>query len=63
MHSPDDILLPSDPILVVDDEKIFLSALQQPSSVPATPRLPIVRRWPRSLNSSAVNSPSSFLTS
>jgi CheY-like chemotaxis protein len=29
MHSPDDISLPSDPILVVDDEKIFLSALQQ----------------------------------
>ena len=29
MHSPDDIPQPSDPILVVDDEKIFLSALQQ----------------------------------
>ena len=29
MHSPDDIPQPSDPILVVDNEKIFLSALQQ----------------------------------
>jgi len=29
MHSPDDISQPSDPILVVDDEKIFLSALLQ----------------------------------
>jgi CheY-like chemotaxis protein len=29
MHSPDDIPPPTDPILVVDDEKIFLSALQQ----------------------------------
>jgi len=29
MHSPDDIAHPRDPILVVDDEKIFLSALLQ----------------------------------
>ncbi|MDR3377585.1 MAG: response regulator, partial [Verrucomicrobiae bacterium] len=29
MHSPDDLPPPSDPVLVVDDEKIFLSALQQ----------------------------------
>ena len=29
MHSPDDIPPPTDPILVVDDEKIFLSALLQ----------------------------------
>ena len=29
MHSPDDIPQPNDPILVVDDEKIFLSALLQ----------------------------------
>jgi response regulator RpfG family c-di-GMP phosphodiesterase len=29
MHFADDILPPSDPILVVDDEKVFLSALQQ----------------------------------
>ncbi len=29
MHSPDDLPLPSDPILVVDDEKSFLGALQQ----------------------------------
>jgi len=28
MHSPDEIPPPTDPILVVDDEKIFLSALQ-----------------------------------
>src|SRR5579872_4267312 len=29
MHSADEISEPNDPILVVDDEKIFLSALQQ----------------------------------